>query len=93
MTLPEWITPVSYTHLGTRSHAHATNRRIPVLSCAGRVYEGLQILEPCDRNDEKLMEENAQKPVSYTHLDVYKRQVTAFGGYCHLDIMHCYDSI
>ena len=23
--------------------------------------------------------------------DVYKRQ--AFGGYCHLDIMHCYDSI
>ena len=52
---------------GTRSHAHATNRRIPVLSCAGRVYEGLQIFEPCDRNDEKLMEENAQKQSQLFH--------------------------
>ena len=44
-----------------------TNRRIPVLSCTGRVYEGLQIFEPCDRNDEKLMEENAQKQSQLFH--------------------------
>ena len=30
-------------------------------------YEGLQILEPCDRNDEKLMEENAQKQSQLFH--------------------------
>ena len=32
-----------------------------MLSCTGRVYEGLQIFEPCDRNDEKLMETSVYK--------------------------------
>ena len=48
-----------------------------MLSCAGRVYEGLQILEPCDRNDEKLMEENAQKQSSY-FTDPEKQKVLRF---------------
>ena len=48
-----------------------------MLSCAGRVYEGLQIFEPCDRNDEKLMEENAQNNPSY-FTDPEKQKVLRF---------------
>ena len=49
-----WNLPAQNLNLKsrTRSHAHTTNRRIPVLSCTGRVYECLQIFEPCNRNDE-----------------------------------------
>ena len=47
-----------------------------MLSCTGRVYEGLQIFESCDRNNEKLMEENAQKPSYFT--DPEKQKVLRF---------------
>lgn len=55
---------------GTRSHAHTTNRRISVLSCTGRVYEGLQIFEPCDRNDEKLMETSVYKGYKQDKIEI-----------------------
>ena len=80
----EILHPAHWTRSGLRSRSTQTtlksanpcacptaaNRRISALSCTGRVYEGLQILcATCDRNDEKLDEENAQKQSQLIYSD------------------------
>lgn len=48
-----------------------------MLSCTGRVYEGLQIFEPCDRNDENSWKKTLKNNPSY-FTDPEKQKVLRF---------------